>query len=52
MKGLVQNRISRNQPSPMDIGRVGKDRYECDHELDKEIYYAGRGKGKGKGACR
>ncbi len=48
LKGLVQNRISRNQPSPVDIGPVGNDKYENDHDHDKQIYYAENGKGKEK----
>ena len=37
LKGLVQNRISRNQPSPMDIGKVDNDKHENDHDHDKQI---------------
>ncbi len=51
LKGLVQNRISRNQPSPMDIGKVDNAKHENDHDHGKQIYYAGKGKGKGKRAC-
>ncbi len=47
LKGLLQNRIFRNQPTPVEIGKVGNDK----REHDKQIYYVGKREGKGKGAC-
>ena len=41
LKRIVQNRISRDHPSPMDIGKVSQDKYEGEYEHDQEIYYTG-----------
>ena len=44
LKGIIQNRIARGQPSPMDIGKVGGE--EADQ--DEGIYYTTTGKRKVK----
>ena len=45
LKGIVQNRIARNLPTPMDIGKVG------DGEDEVGVVSKGKGKSKGKGSC-
>ena len=58
LKGLIQNRIVRNDATPMDIGKIDKEKpcqeEVCDEWNDSGIYYfqgKGKGKGKGKNTC-
>ena len=47
IKSVVNNRIARNQPIPMDVGGVGDGQWE-----NGEVNYSGKGgKSGGKGTC-
>ncbi len=51
LKGIVQNRTARNQPAPMDIGKIGREHHEHkgEHGYNDQLNNISKGKGKGKG---
>ena len=51
IKGIAVNRITRNMPSPMDVGAVGNHEEEWTYEEDPGIDAVAKGSGKGCFAC-